>query len=301
MSIVQLFKLSPMGNFGTLQQIFLTNKSGQWSSCFRRAMTKAAITSSISVLLSLGLGTVSVAADAASAPPELREAISEIEAAANDRDLERIEQFYSSSFTNSDELNRQELMATLKKLWEQYPRLNYRTELVSWEREGEAIVAETITYVNGSVMRDGRMVRIESILRSRQRFQNEEIVAQEILAETTKVTAGNNPPQVTLNLPEQVRLGEPFNFDAIVTEPLADDLLMGTAIEEQVSSDRYLEPTELELDLLPAGGIFKVGRITDKPGDRWVSAILIRGDGMTIVSQRLHVVGNTAARDLPQR
>ncbi|MEC4987780.1 MAG: nuclear transport factor 2 family protein [Oscillatoria sp. PMC 1068.18] len=296
----------------------MTNEFGKWSFWLSRRSSKAvmrqtgkensqhslapskAIAWSISFFLSLGLsaslGTVSVAAEAETAPPKLREVISEIEAAANDRDLGRIENFYSSSFTNSDDLNRRELIATLKKLWEEYPKLNYRTELVSWEQSGEAIVAETITYVDGSVLRDGRMVRMESTLRSRQRLENEEIVAQEILAETTQVSAGNNPPQVMLNLPEQVRLGESFNFDAIVTEPLADDLLMGAAIEEQVSGDRYLEPAELELDLLPAGGLFKVGRITDRPGDRWVSAILIRGDGMTIVSQRLHVVGNTAVR-----
>ncbi|NEO47624.1 MAG: nuclear transport factor 2 family protein, partial [Moorea sp. SIO4A3] len=99
-----------------------------------------------------------------------------------------------------------------------------------------------------------------------------------------------NPPNVTVKLPEQVRIGQRFNFDAIVTEPLGDDLLLGVAIEESVSPQRYTNPTDIDLESLTAGGIFKVGRAPLLPEDRWISAILIRGDGMIMITRRLHVV-----------
>ncbi|EGJ34397.1 hypothetical protein LYNGBM3L_17200, partial [Moorena producens 3L] len=132
--------------------------------------------------------------------------------------------------------------------------------------------------------------KFESTLRSRQRFENQKIVYSTILAERSQITSGANPPKVTVKLPEQVRIGQRFNFDAIVQEPLGDDLLLGVAIEESVRSQRYTNPTEVDLESLAAGGIFKIGRAPLLPEDRWISAILIRGDGMIMITRRLHVV-----------
>ena len=65
------------------------------------------------------------------------------------------------------------------------------------------------------------------------------------------------------------------------------DLLAGTAIAEKVDSALYLKPSPLELELLTAGGLFKRVKAADKPEDSWISAILIRGDGITLVTQRV--------------
>jgi len=93
-----------------------------------------------------------------------------------------------------------------------------------------------------------------------------------------------------MNLPQQVRVGQQYSFDAIVQEPLGDDYLVGAAIEEPIQADKYFNPTPVELELLPAGGLFKVGR-AQIPANRWISAVLVRGEGLTIVTQRLPVVG----------
>jgi len=61
-----------------------------------------------------------------------------------------------------------------------------------------------------------------------------------------------------MNLPQQVKVGQQYSFDAIVQEPLGD-YLVGAAIEEPIQADKYFNPT-VELELLPAGGLFKVGR-----------------------------------------
>jgi hypothetical protein len=103
------------------------------------------------------------------------------------------------------------------------------------------------------------------------------------------MTSGANPPQVDINLPDTVKVGSKFDFDAIVKEPLNDEVLLGTAIEDKVSSERYLNPKTLELEALPAGGIFKTVTAPIQPENRWFSAILIRGDGITMVTQRLRV------------
>jgi len=254
---------------------------------------------SIFFLLTLGLTggwTLEAKAETAeTAPPQLQEAIAQINLAANSRDLEGVMEFYGSNFRNSDGLNRTSLKKALAKLWENYSQLNYQTELKSWHREGNAIVTETVTYITGTRDGEERDTKIESTMRSRQRFENQKIVDQKILSEQTQLTSGDNPPQVQVNIPEQVRIGQRYNFDVIVQEPLGNDLLMGAALEEATRKERYTNPAEWELDLLSAGGIYKIGRAPLREDDRWISAVLIRGDGMTMVTRRLQVIDRSSA------
>ena len=249
---------------------------------------------SIFFLLTLSLAVASAypvkAETAETAPPALKEALSQIDAAANRRDAPAVMQFYSNNFKNGDGLNRSAMEEALKKLWEHYPQLNYRTELQSWQNEGNAIVAETITHITGSGLSNGMKGKLESTLRSRQRYEGQKIVSSEILAEASQLTSGSNPPTVQVNLPDQVSVNQPFAFDAIVKEPLGNDMLLGTVIEEPISPDRYSKPSDFELELLPGGGLFKEGKAPGKKENRWISAVLIRSDGMTTITRRLLVV-----------
>jgi hypothetical protein len=258
---------------------------------------------SVFFLLTVGLTagwTVNARAESPeTAPPQLKDSLTQIDAAANRRDVQGVMQFYAANFKNSDGLNRASLEGALTKLWERYSQLNYRTELQNWKTDGNAIVADTVTRIVGTRNSDGTTMKIESTLRSRQRFEGQKIVQQEILAERSQITSGANPPTVEVNLPEQVRPGQQFNFDVIVKEPLGDSLLLGTAMEESIKPDSYTKPSNFDLDLLPAGGIFKVGKAPIKPENRWISGVLIRGDGMTMITQRLQVVDRPSASTSP--
>ena len=46
----------------------------------------------------------------------------------------------------------------------------------------------------------------------------------------------------------------------------------------------------MDLELLTSGGLFKVGRAPSTPGNQWISAVISRSDGMTMMTQRLQVV-----------
>jgi hypothetical protein len=235
------------------------------------------------------------------APPQLKEILGQVDAAANRRDVQAVMQFYSANFKNSDGLTPASMQQALTELWQRYPQLNYRTELQNWTNEGNAIVAETVTRITGTQATEGMNLKLESTLRSRQRIQDQKIVSSEILAERTQLTSGANPPSIDVKLPEQVRVGQEFNFDVIVNEPLGDNLLLGTALEEPIKPDLYSKPTEFDLELLPAGGIFKVGKAPLRPEDRLISAVLIRGDGMIMVTQRLQVVDRPTASTTPSK
>lgn len=254
----------------------------------------------------MGLSSNWTSAQAASpdtAPPELKNTISQIDAAANSRNVQAVMQFYSPNFSHSDGLNRQSLEKTLGQLWQRYPQLNYRTQLQSWENQGNAIVAETVTEITGTQSVQGRNWTLNSTIRSRQRFEGQKMVSQEILSERTQLTSGEKPPTVDIKLPEQVRPNQEFNYDAIVKEPVGDDLLVGTVLQEPVRSDKYFGGNTLELQGLDAGGIFKIGLAPNTEGKYWISSILIHPDGMTITSQRLPVVKNSSTRtssDRPQ-
>ncbi len=240
---------------------------------------------------SLGSGRAS-AATPETAPPQLKQALTQIDTAANRKNVQGVIQFYSSNFTHSDGLNRRSLGQALTQFWAQYPNLTYRTELKSWQLDGQGVRADTVTYISGTQTVDGQLLKLDSTLQSRQRFEGQTIVRQDILAETSKVVLGNNPPDVKVSLPEQVRVGQDFSFDAIVQDPLGSDLLLGTVLEEPVKPSGYLNPTIADLELLPSGGIFKVGRASNTPDTRWISAVLVRHGGRTMVTQRVRTVSS---------
>jgi len=223
-------------------------------------------------------------------PPELSTILSQIDTAANNRDIAQLTLLYTGEFTNSDNLSRDKMLEALTNLWKRYPTLNYRTEVQSWEYREGGFMVETVTNISGTTGQDGTKTKFQSSLRSRQIINNLRIANQEILAERTHIAIGSNPPTVRINLPEEVRVGQQYNFDAIVQEPLGDDLILGTALEEAVNRDRYLNPADLDLNLLQSGGIFKVGRAPLRPEPRWISAVLIRGGGTTVITQRLRVI-----------
>lgn len=252
---------------------------------------------SIFFLLTLGLSIQSNggvwAQNADTAPEQLKNTLSQIDSAANNHQLQGVMGFYSPSFTNSDGLTRQNMEKDLTQFWQRYSQLNYSTQLQSWHMDGNAIMAETVTHITGIQQLDGRSMKLDSTLRSIQRLQGDKILGQDILAERTLLTSGAKPPSIDVNLPAQVRTGEQYNFDTIVKEPLGNNLLLGAALEEPVSPQGYVKPSSYELQPLSAGGIFKVGQ-TSKPGSYWLSAILIRSDGMVIVTQRIKVVNSSS-------
>ena len=234
--------------------------------------------------------TGAIAQTPANAPAPLTKLLTEIDAAANRHDVKAVMAFYSQNFTHSDGLNSQSMEKALTQLWQRYPNLNYRTELKSWKTEGNAIIADTVTTIAGTQKQDGRELNLKATIRSQQRFEGEKIVKQEILAEQNQISSGKNPPKIQVNVPEQVKVGEEYNFDAIVLEPIGNDILIGTILEEPVNEKTFFKSAEVDLDLLNSGGIFKVGKAPATPENRWLSAVLMRQGGIAMVSVRLRVV-----------
>ena len=142
------------------------------------------------------------------APVELTEVLSEIESAANSGDLPGLMQFYSPNFNHSDGLNHDTFFQALSQMWENYPRIKYRTSLLSWYREGRELVAKTETEVLTSKRESGRLILGTSTVRSRQYFEDKKLLRQEILAERTEVNSGSNPPDVKIILRKKCRLGK---------------------------------------------------------------------------------------------
>jgi hypothetical protein len=243
----------------------------------------------IPCLLVLSLTNIANASSV-DAPSTLTNLLKEIDVAASQGDLKQVMQNYSPNFINGDGLNRQTLEKTLTLLWQHYPKLRYSTSLRSWKPEGKAIIAETVTQITGSAPDKGYNLTLNATILSRQRVVDNKIVYQDVLSERTQLTSGNKPPQVDFKLPDTVKVGQKFEFDAIVQEPLDDDFLFGSALEEPVQSEQYISTTPVNLELLNGGGLFKMGTAPVKPGKEWISAVILRGDGTTIITQRLQVV-----------
>ena len=229
------------------------------------------------------------AAPPETAPNQVVAALDQIESAANSQDLAAVMEFYSPDFINTDGFDHDGLEEALTQLWRQYSNLEYRIELQSWEAEAQGVIVETLTYINGVQNAENRDLRLDSVMRSRQHFENGRIISQEILSERNSLTSGGNPPTLTVLLPEQIGTAETYNFDAIVEEPLGDQLLLGAALEEGVTNEDFFQPRPLNFQVLSAGGLFKLGEPSEQVDKRWVSAVLIRGDGLVVVTRRLNI------------
>ncbi|MFM2064007.1 MAG: hypothetical protein RLZZ507_3678 [Cyanobacteriota bacterium] len=247
----------------------------------------------LSFLMTLNLssnGQFAQAAKPENAPPALKNLITQIDTASSRGDIKGVMQFYSPKFTHGDGLNRQTMEQALTSFWQRYPQLRYNTKLQSWKSEGNTIIAETVTTITGLPSANSNNLALNATIISRQRIAGTKILRQEILSERTQLTSGNKPPQLEIKLPQQVKVGQKYSFDAIVQEPLGDDFLLGSAIEETIQPSKYLNPTPVNLELLNAGGLFKTGTAPSTPGQQWISAVILRNDGMTMITQRLQVL-----------
>lgn len=224
-----------------------------------------------------------------SAPNELKQLIVEIDRAANARNTDTLLKLYSPDFTNTDGLDNEKVSAALKNLWKEYPNLRYTTKILSWEKKNDQIIAETETKMEGTSKQKGRTFQMNSTIKSRQVFKDNYLLSQEILAESTQIKSGNKPPEVEVNLPQTVKVGQEFDFDVIIKEPLSNEISVGYAVKEKIESGKYLNPSEFDLEVLQAGGLFKRSKAPTTPEDQWLSAILVQGDGMTIVTQRIRI------------
>ncbi|MBD2091363.1 nuclear transport factor 2 family protein [Microcoleus sp. FACHB-1515] len=242
----------------------------------------------VGLMLIGAIGESAKAATPDTAPPELTNLLSQIDAAANQRDVEAVLEFYSPNLTHSDGLTRDSLEAALSNLWQRFPDATYETQLTSWEAIDNGYVIETRTTMTGTETTDDREFALNATIDSRQRIEGQAIVEQTILAEQSRLTSGDNPPTIEVSLPGTIRPNTQFTFDAVVQEPLGDRLLLGTALEEPVSVEAYTTTPPIDFELLNSGGLFKVGTIPEA-GDRWISAIVVRDDGITVATQRLQV------------
>lgn len=92
-----------------------------------------------------------------------------------------------------------------------------------------------------------------------------------------------------VQLPTTLTPGQSFAFDTIVLEPLEGRSLMGVAVDEGVTAEDFFEPRPVVFDVLSAGGLYKLGTAPETPDQRWISAMIIREDGMVVETRRVSV------------
>lgn len=243
----------------------------------------------VSTLCLLSTANSTQAIEPQLAPPEVKNLLVQMDAAASKADVKTVMGFYSPNFTHGDGLTRPNMEKALTSLWKRYPTLRYTTKLESWQKQGNTIIANTVTQISGLPSANNNNLSLNATIKSRQQISGTKILRQDILSERTQLSSGTKPPKLEIKLPPQVKAGQEYTFDAIVQEPLGEDYLLGAALDEPVQPDKYLNPTSVDLELLSSGGLFKIGRAPAKPGSQWVSAVVMRGDGITMVTQRMEI------------
>lgn len=280
----------------------------------------------VTTLTTLTIGSFRSAAFAAqtSNPITPTSVITDLDVALNRKDATAVTNLLSPNFTHGDGYTRQSLAQSLQALWQQYPNLTYRTEIVKTEVKTNANEVETLTTIEGKRNLKGQIWKIQGTIRALQVIEANQVRSQTILAEQTQVRIGEKPPTVTVSLPTTVTVGKDYSYDVVVQEPVNDDLFMGTIFDEPVSAALISNPARLQLEFpslaelltgrptrrrptppaigdsmgkpvklsrMKSGGFFKIGRASSVPETQWISAILARHDGgITIATTRLRTV-----------
>jgi hypothetical protein len=266
----------------------------------------------------LAIGSLTSGQHCAIAAATSPSVITDLDAALNRKDAIAVTNLLSPDYRHSDGYTREGLTQSLQTLWQQYPTLTYRTEIVKTENSQ----VETLTTIQGKRNLRGQIWKIQGTIRALQVIEANQVRSQTILAEETQVHIGELPPTVTISLPRTVTVGSDYHYDVVVQEPINDDLFMGTIFDEPVSPALMSNPTQLEIEFpslaelvtgrpgrprpkgsttkplktiklsrMKAGGFFKVGRAANVPETKWISAILARHDGgITIATTRFRTV-----------
>ncbi len=249
--------------------------------------------------------------------------VSALDTALNTKNLSAVSDLLTADYTHEDGYTRQSLPQALQRLWKQYPNLTYKTEILRSEMTAGNETIETLTTINGRRSNPaGQVWKISGTIRTQQIVQANRIRSQAILSEQTRISIGEKPPTVIVNLPDTVPVGKAFKYEAIVQEPMDDDLFMGTVFDNPVSpflltqkqlqlqipslaelltgrtqprkAQAPLPKTDssvVKLSRLRSGGFFKLGMAAAVPETRWISAVLARHDGgITIATHRLRTV-----------
>ncbi len=247
--------------------------------------------------VALGVGGDAIApavgqtASPSTAPTVVVSTLAEIEAAANAQDLEAVMALYSEGFDSDTGFDHSQLRQTLETLWNEYSDLTYDIELLSCEAVGpDRYTVETLTRIEGRQLRPERELNLVAEVTSRQQLEGGQVAYQEVLAETSRLTSGVNPPTVLVQLPETLTVGQTYSFDTIVMEPLEGRSLMGVAVDEGVTSEDFFAPRPVVFDVLNAGGLYKIGTASDQADHRWISAVIIREDGLLVDTRRIRVM-----------
>ncbi len=259
---------------------------------FRSRLLSPQVCSQLAIsLLVVGSGILPAHAESyATAPTALKTIISKLDTAANSHRLPELMRYYSANFNPGDGLSKATWEQSLGQLWQSYGNLKYTTTVTSWRAEGNGYSVDTVTKISGTQKVNERNQSLQATIQSRQKIVGGQIVEQKILQERTQVSSGSQPPTIDLTLPERLQTNAEYNLDAIVREPLGEDVLMGALVEQPISADGYTKVVDYKLELLTAGGLFKISRAPGKSGDYWFSTVFIRPAGMTTLTQRVHVV-----------
>ncbi len=183
--------------------------------------------------------------------------ITDLDAALNRKDVTAVTNLLSPNFTHGDGYTRQSLTQSLQALWQQYPNLTYRTEIIKATGQTNATnvsnvsnvsEVETLTTIEGKRNLKGQIWKIQGTVRALQVIEANQVRSQTILAEQTQVRIGEKPPTVTVSLPTTVTVGKDYSYEVVVQEPVNDDLFMGTILDEPVSAALISNPARLKLE-----------------------------------------------------
>ena len=107
--------------------------------------------------------------------------------------------------------------------------------------------------------------------------------------------SGEEPLQVTVDIPDSVLTGSRYDVDLIVDQPLGRAMLAGGLVQltaDQLSAQIY---PNVSLAPLAGGGLFKSVQAPQRPGSQTWALMLVHPDGVVTATKRVQVVSSMSS------
>ena len=148
--------------------------------------------------------------------------------------------------------------------------------------------------VKGMGRSDGLMYRMQASQTLAVRLQGGVMVEEELLDDRSLLRSGTARLPISVRLPRVVLTGSRYDIDVIVDEPLGRAVLAGGLMELRGEQAVGGLRSNIQLEPLGGGGLFKRVQAPQAPGVQTWAVMLVHPDGVVTATQRVRVTSDRA-------
>ena len=174
-------------------------------------------------------------------------------------------------------------------LRQQFPNVRWSLRPGQPLRDGRPSVS---LRVSGTRQQGPNLFKLDGEQRLVLDIQGNRFASQTVLRESTLVRNGDQPPPVSLLIPDTVLTGQRYDVDVVFDEPLDGAYAAGGLAALSQTQVATMESPNIELGALGGGGLFKTVQAPYKPGTQMWAVLLVHPRGVVSATKLVRIVAD---------